>query len=58
LTLQIWQIYFKPEQHSALDNAFAAFDNNGVAAETLEFNVFQRLFRGEAAGCDRWGGLL
>lgn len=57
MTLQIWQIYFKPEQRSALDNAFAAFDNSGVAAETLEFNVFQRLFLGEAAGFDRWGAL-
>lgn len=45
-------------QEARLDPAFTPFNNQGVAARSLEFDVFQRLWRDEAtADLSRWGAL-
>lgn len=54
----IWQIYFKDEQAINLDPSFEPFNNAGVQASTLEFDVFQRLWRtNKVAELHRWGAL-
>jgi hypothetical protein len=56
--LRIFQIYFEPWQRDLLDPDFIPFDNGGVRAELLEFDVFERLAAAPAtAGAALWGAL-
>jgi hypothetical protein len=56
--VKIWQIYFQEVQRDCLDPGFEPFDNSQDRAEALEFEVFQRLWRGpETAGLSHWGAL-
>jgi hypothetical protein len=55
---RLFQIYFEPWQRDLLDPAFIPFDNAGVRAERLEFDVFERLAASDAtAGAALWGAL-
>lgn len=56
--LRIFQIYFQPWQKELLDPAFVALDNSKATAESLEFDVFERLARSKyVEGCSLWGAL-
>jgi hypothetical protein len=56
--VKIWQIFFQDVQKGRLDLSFVPFDNKGVASKTLEFDVFQRLWRSqETTELDRWGAV-
>ncbi|MDO8299765.1 hypothetical protein [Lacisediminimonas sp.] len=56
--IRIFQIYFEAWQKDLLDPAFAALNNAGVKAESMEFDVFERLARSEhVKGATLWGAL-
>jgi len=56
--VKIWQIYFEPTHEAILNQFFTPLNNAGVLTKTLEFDVFQRLWRSqETAELDRWGAV-
>ncbi|MBW8911483.1 MAG: hypothetical protein JF564_06280, partial [Sphingomonas sp.] len=56
--VRVFQIFYEPWHRDLLDPAFAPFDNCGVTAELMEFDVFERISRSAAIqGADYWGAL-
>ncbi|SDD54118.1 hypothetical protein SAMN05444678_11568 [Sphingomonas sp. YR710] len=56
--VRIFQIFYEPWHRDLLDPAFEPFDNCGVTAELMEFDVFERISRSTAIkGADYWGAL-
>jgi len=56
--IKIFQIHFKGEQAEHLDDAFEHYDNQGVMAETQEFEVFNKLYDStQTKGLAHWGAV-
>jgi hypothetical protein len=56
--VKVWQIYFREDQLPALDPAFTPINNTGANSPTLEFDVFQRLWRSNlTTPCANWAAV-
>ncbi len=56
--LRLFQIYYRPEQRSALDPAFEPYNNQGDNSALLEYNVFRKILQsGQVQGAELWGAL-